>query len=192
MRVAYPMEDLWTQVRYIDRSMRRARASLYPEIVRSRYSFRRVAGLSRRPITRTRLYGVFNSFALWLEPPRQTEPIFARWITAFQYFGTCHRTPTAETSRLRDRYGSQVVDHARQNGCFFEINSSPDRLDFRPIMHGPPPKPASLIAVMTDSHGMGELPQIPRRPGSGAARGLARIGRAELPAMAKASRFFRR
>src|SRR4029079_7277997 len=23
----------------------------------------------------------------------------------------------------------RIIDHARQNGCFFEINSSPDRLD---------------------------------------------------------------
>ena len=49
----------------------------------------------------------------------------------------------------------RVIDQARKNGCFFEINSSPDRLDLsaenaRRVM----------IAINTDSHSTGELRNI--------------------------------
>ena len=30
----------------------------------------------------------------------------------------------------------RIIGHARENSCFFEINSSPDRLDCRRIMRG--------------------------------------------------------
>jgi hypothetical protein len=37
----------------------------------------------------------------------------------------------------------RIITHARQNGCFFEINSSPDVSIFRRTIPAPPPRPAS-------------------------------------------------
>jgi DNA polymerase (family X) len=56
----------------------------------------------------------------------------------------------------------RVVDHARRNGCFFEINSSPDRLDLSADNARRVAAAGVLIAVNTDSHSMGEL-QLVRR-----------------------------
>jgi DNA polymerase (family 10) len=51
----------------------------------------------------------------------------------------------------------RIIRHARQNGCFFEINSSPDRLD----LSAPNARKASnagvLISIATDSHRTTEL-----------------------------------
>jgi len=54
----------------------------------------------------------------------------------------------------------RLIEKARQEGCFFEINSSPDRLD---LCAGNARRAAAagvLIAVNTDSHSTGELPLI--------------------------------
>ena len=51
----------------------------------------------------------------------------------------------------------RVVEHARRNGCFFEINSSPDRLDLSADNARRAAAAGVLIAVNTDSHSMGEL-----------------------------------
>ena len=51
----------------------------------------------------------------------------------------------------------RVVEHARRNGCFFEINSSPDRLDLSADHARRAAAAGVLIAVNTDSHSMGEL-----------------------------------
>jgi DNA polymerase (family X) len=51
----------------------------------------------------------------------------------------------------------RVIDHARQNGCFVEINSSPDRLDFSAENARKAAAAGVMIAISTDSHSMGEL-----------------------------------
>ncbi len=51
----------------------------------------------------------------------------------------------------------RVIDKARQNGCFFEINSSPDRLDLSAENAGKAAAAGVMIAVSTDSHSTGEL-----------------------------------
>ena len=51
----------------------------------------------------------------------------------------------------------RVIDHARQNGCFFEINSSPDRLDLSAENARSAAAAGVMIAVSTDSHSIGEL-----------------------------------
>ncbi len=51
----------------------------------------------------------------------------------------------------------RVIKHAKANGCFFEINSSPDRLDLSDE-HAKMAKEAGvLIAVNTDAHSIREL-----------------------------------
>jgi DNA polymerase (family 10) len=54
----------------------------------------------------------------------------------------------------------KVVDQAWKNGCFFEINSSPDRLDFSAENARKASAAGVLIAINTDAHGTGELPLI--------------------------------
>jgi DNA polymerase (family X) len=46
----------------------------------------------------------------------------------------------------------RVIEHARQRGCFFEINSSPDRLDLSPENARDAARAGVKIAVSTDAH----------------------------------------
>lgn len=54
----------------------------------------------------------------------------------------------------------RVIEKARQRGCFFEINSSPDRLDLSAENARHAASAGVMIAVNTDSHSTGELPLI--------------------------------
>jgi DNA polymerase (family X) len=54
----------------------------------------------------------------------------------------------------------RVIEHARQTGCYFEINSSPDRLDLSAENAALARKAKVKIAVNTDSHSTGEYPLI--------------------------------
>ncbi len=54
----------------------------------------------------------------------------------------------------------RVIAHARENGCFLEINSSPDRLDVCAETAGRAASAGVLISISTDSHSMGELDLI--------------------------------
>lgn len=54
----------------------------------------------------------------------------------------------------------RVIEHARKNGCFFEINSSPDRLDLS-VEHARPARDAGvMIAISTDAHSIREFDYI--------------------------------
>jgi len=53
-----------------------------------------------------------------------------------------------------------VVAQAGKNGCFFEINSSPDRLDLSADNARRASAGGVRIAINTDAHGTGELPLI--------------------------------
>ena len=77
----------------------------------------------------------------------------------------------------------RVIEKARQNGCFFEINSSPDRLDLSAENARRAAEAGVMIAVTTDAHSTGELPLI--RCGLDQARraGLVKNCSPELPAM---------
>jgi DNA polymerase (family 10) len=54
----------------------------------------------------------------------------------------------------------RVVEHARKNGCFFEINSSPDRLDLSAENARLANQAGVKIAVNTDAHSTRELELI--------------------------------
>lgn len=54
----------------------------------------------------------------------------------------------------------RVIDQARHNGCFFEINSSPDRLDLSADNARLAAAAGVMIAVSTDAHSTGELALI--------------------------------
>jgi DNA polymerase (family 10) len=51
----------------------------------------------------------------------------------------------------------RVVEHASQNGCCFEINSSPDRLDLSASHARVAAEAGVRIAINTDAHSTGEL-----------------------------------
>lgn len=51
----------------------------------------------------------------------------------------------------------RVIEHARQNGCFFEINSSPDRLDLSAENARMAIQTGVKIAISTDSHSRHEF-----------------------------------
>jgi DNA polymerase (family 10) len=53
-----------------------------------------------------------------------------------------------------------VIEKARQQGCFFEINSSPDRLDLSAENARRAAGAGAMIAVNTNSHSTDELPLI--------------------------------
>ena len=55
----------------------------------------------------------------------------------------------------RDVYG--IIDHATQNGCFFEINSSPDRLDLSAENARLASEAGVKIAISTDAHSTREF-----------------------------------
>jgi DNA polymerase (family 10) len=68
----------------------------------------------------------------------------------------------------------RVIAHARQTGCFFEINSSPDRLDLSADNARSAVAAGVLIAVNTDSHSMGELQLVCRGLDQARRAGLAK------------------
>lgn len=68
----------------------------------------------------------------------------------------------------------RVVEHARRNGCFFEINSSPDRLDLSADNARRAAAAGVLIAVNTDSHSIGELELVQRGLDQARGTGLAK------------------
>lgn len=51
----------------------------------------------------------------------------------------------------------RVIEHARENGCYFEINSSPDRLDLSAENARLARQAGVKIAISTDAHSVGEF-----------------------------------
>ena len=51
----------------------------------------------------------------------------------------------------------RIIAHAEENGCFFEINSSPDRLDLSAENARLAHAAGSKIAISTDAHSMREF-----------------------------------
>ena len=54
----------------------------------------------------------------------------------------------------------RIIAHAQQNGCFFEINSSPDRLDISAENARLADAAGVRIAVSTDAHSMREFENV--------------------------------
>lgn len=54
----------------------------------------------------------------------------------------------------------RVIEHAKQNGCFFEINSSPDRLDLSAENARLARRAGIEIAISTDAHSIREFDLI--------------------------------
>jgi DNA polymerase (family 10) len=54
----------------------------------------------------------------------------------------------------------RIIAHAKKNGCFFEINSSPDRLDLSAENARLAHAAGIKIAVSTDAHSMREFDNV--------------------------------
>jgi DNA polymerase (family 10) len=86
----------------------------------------------------------------------------------------------------------RVIAQARQNGCFFEINSSPDRLDLSADNARRAAEAGILISISTDSHSTGELDLIRCGIDQGRRAGLEKSGVLNCLPWAKLQRLFRR
>jgi DNA polymerase (family X) len=86
----------------------------------------------------------------------------------------------------------RVIDRARNNSCFFEINSSPDRLDLSAENARRAAAAGVMIAINTDAHGNGELPLV--RGGIDQARraGLEKIAVLNCESWKKLALLFKR
>jgi DNA polymerase (family 10) len=86
----------------------------------------------------------------------------------------------------------RVIEHAKQNGCFFEINSSPDRLDLSADNARLAAEAGVMIAVSTDSHSTPEFDLI--RCGLDQARraGLEKGGILNCQSLSALLKLFRR
>jgi DNA polymerase (family 10) len=153
-----PEAELWAQIRYIDEL--NSRGTLGIRILKSAevdiladgsldYSD---AVLKELDYTVCSVHSRFG-----LGRTAQTERIMRamdnRWFTILGH---------ATGRQLLRRPGyeldfERVVEHARQNGCFFEINSSPDRLDLSASNARLAVEAGVRIAINTDAHSTGEL-----------------------------------
>jgi DNA polymerase (family 10) len=86
----------------------------------------------------------------------------------------------------------RIIERARQNGCFVEINSSPDRLDLSAEYARRAADAGVMIAVSTDAHSTGEFGLI--RCGIDQARraGLEKAGIVNCQPLEKLRRLLKR
>jgi DNA polymerase (family X) len=151
------VEDLWKQIRFIDRLnekitgiriLKSAEVDIladgtldYPDEV-----------LSELDYTVCSIHSRFG-----LEKDQQTERILRAMDNRhFNILGH----PTGRLLLKRPGYEidmERVIAHARQNGCFFEINSSPDRLDLSADNARRAGQAGVKIAISTDAHSTREF-----------------------------------
>ena len=151
------IEDLWQQIRYIDKLNDKVRSF---RILKSSEVDILADGSLDYPDDLLKeldytVCSIHSRFALGKQA--QTERIMRAMDN--RYF----RILGHATGRLllkRPGYEievERVINHARQNGCFFEINSSPDRLDLSAENARRAAAAGVLISISTDSHSTREL-----------------------------------
>ena len=86
----------------------------------------------------------------------------------------------------------RVIAHASENGCFFEINSSPDRLDLSAENARRAAEVGILISISTDSHSTGEMNLIQYGIDQARRAGLEKTGVLNCLPWAKLQRLFQR
>jgi DNA polymerase (family 10) len=155
-----PVEDLWKQIRFIDqlnarltgiRVLKSAEVDIladgtldYPDNLLKELDYT--------------VCSVHSRFALGKQD--QTERILRAMDS--RYFNILGH-PTGRLLLKRPGYEldmDRIVQHARQNGCFFEINSSPDRLDLSAENARSANQARVKIAVSTDAHSTREFGTI--------------------------------
>jgi DNA polymerase (family 10) len=187
-----PVDDLWRQIRYIDklnaklRGFRVLKSSEVDILANGTLDYPDDL-LSELDYT---VCSIHSRFAL--DKKAQTERILRAMDN--RYFNILgHATGRLLLKRPGYEIDIEcVIDHARQNGCFFEINSSPDRLDLSADNARRAAAAGVMIAVSTDSHSIRELDLV--RCGIDQARraGLRRANVLNTLPWQKLQRLFRR
>jgi DNA polymerase (family X) len=151
------VEDLWQQIRYIDKLNGKLRGF---RILKSSEVDILADGTLDYPDDLLReldytVCSIHSRFAL--DKQAQTERLLRAMDN--RYFNILGHA-TGRLLLKRPGYEidvERVIDHARQNGCFFEINSSPDRLDLSADNARRAAAAGVMIAISTDSHSKGEI-----------------------------------
>lgn len=151
------LEDLWKQIRLIDRLNGRQKGS---RILKSAEVDILPDGALDYPdeVLRELDYTVCSIHSRFgLEKKQQTERILrAMDNRRFTILG--HATGRLLLKRPGYEIDfDRIVVHARQNGCFFEINSSPDRLDLSADNARMAKVAGVKIAISTDAHSTREF-----------------------------------
>jgi DNA polymerase (family 10) len=149
--------DLWAQIRFIDKLNERLRGF---RVLKSSEVDILADGSLDYPDELLReldytVCSIHSRFALGKR--EQTERILRAMDN--QYFNILGHA-TGRLLLKRPGYDidiDRIVEHARQKGCFFEINSSPDRLDLSAAHARRAAAAGVMIAVSTDAHSTTEL-----------------------------------
>jgi DNA polymerase (family 10) len=152
-----PAEDLWTQIRFIDTLNERIDGI---RILKSAEVDILADGSLDYPddLLRELDYTVCSIHSRFgLRKTEQTERILRAMDN--RYFNILgHATGRLLLKRPGYEFDiARVIEHARQNGCFFEINSSPDRLDLSAENARLAAAAGVKIAVSTDAHSTREF-----------------------------------
>ena len=170
-----PEADLWAQIRYIDQLNEsgtlgiRILKSAEVDILADGTLDYSDAVLKELDYTVCSIHSRFN-----LGRTGQTERIIRAMDN--RYF-TILGHPTGRQLLRRPGYEvdfERIVEHARQNGCFFEINSNPDRLDLSATNARVAVEAGVKIAINTDAHSTGELDFVRYGVDQGRRAGLGR------------------
>ena len=154
------VEDLWAQIRYIDKLNARLRGFY---VLKSSEVDILTDGSLDYPddLLRELDYTVCSIHSRFgLDRQQQTERLLRAMDN--RYFNILGHA-TGRLLLKRPGYEidmDRVIVQARQNGCFFEINSSPDPLDLSAENARLASDAGVMIAINTDAHGTGELPLI--------------------------------
>jgi DNA polymerase (family X) len=152
-----PAEDLWEQIRFIDKLNARLEGI---RVLKSAEVDILADGALDYPNELLKeldytVCSVHSRFAL--EKQEQTERILRAMDN--RYFNILGHA-TGRLLLKRPGYEldmDRVIRHARQNGCFFEINSSPDRLDLSAGNARLASQAGVKIAISTDAHSTREF-----------------------------------
>ncbi len=152
-----PMEDLWTQIRFIDKLNQRLTGI---RVLKSAEVDILADGSLDYPDELLReldytVCSVHSRFAL--NKAQQTERIMRAMDS--KYFNILGHA-TGRLLLKRPGYEidiERIIEHAKRNGCFFEINSSPDRLDLSAENARLANASGIRIAVSTDAHSTREF-----------------------------------
>jgi DNA polymerase (family 10) len=154
------IEDLWQQIRFIDKLNGRLNGI---RILKSAEVDILADGSLDYPDDLLReldytVCSVHSRFAFGKE--QQTERILRAMDS--RYFNVLGHA-TGRLLLKRPGYEldiERVIEHAKKNGCFFEINSSPDRLDLSAENARLAHEAGVMIAVSTDAHGIREFATV--------------------------------
>lgn len=155
-----PVDDLWKQIRTIDK-LNQLRGDI--RILKSSEVDILADGSLDYPddLLRELDYTVCSIHSRFgFDKARQTERIMRAMDN--RYFNILGHA-TGRLLLKRPEYEidvERVIGHARQNGCFFEINSSPERLDLSAENARLAAAAGVKIAITTDAHSTGELDLI--------------------------------